>query len=53
MIIIVSIVAVILLAGMFALIKLTPHAKAGISERPHPSHSGSLHPNETRSSHLN
>jgi hypothetical protein len=50
--IIIGIVAVIILAGLFALFKLTPHKGAGVTPKPRPSQSGQLHPGETRSSGL-
>jgi hypothetical protein len=51
--IIIAIVVVLLLAGFFALFKLTPHKGAGISQKPQPNTNGPLHPGETRTSHLN
>lgn len=53
MVIIVSIVSIILLVGLFALIKLTPHKGAGATQKPNPSRTGLLYPNETRTSDLN
>lgn len=53
MVIIVSIIAVVILAGFFAFIKLTPHKGAGSAEKPHPSHSGPVHLDETRSPGIN
>jgi hypothetical protein len=51
--IIIAIVVVLMLAGFFALIKLTPHKGAGVKRNVQPGASQSLHPRETRTSHLN
>jgi hypothetical protein len=51
--IIIAIVVVLLLAGFFALIQLTPHKGAGLKPNPQRGADGSLHPKETRTSDLN
>lgn len=48
MVIIVGIVAVLILAGLFALIKLTPHKGAGEAQKPHPGHAAAPQGRESR-----